>query len=175
MTTLLTTQIVIRINIDLHEDTIVLSDHTVIMDTKQLFEEWTKYGGHELFDSLHRQTAGLKTCLSALMLATFKETNPRHLSILEDFLKQSHRAMNRFCDVVINCRRTIPVIALTSCHDYQKINLYSVEVVELVESFMSVRDYFSGSSTILIIFLRIVYKIRRKVELYLVAVNYWNV
>ena len=89
-------------------------------------------------------------------------------------LRNGHFALNRFCNLFFNLQRNLADGDMETCKPYQKVNLYAMEIVELVDSFLTVIEYFDDSQRVLIVFLRVLFKLRTPVEKYLVAVNYWN-
>ena len=86
-----------------------------------------------------------------------------------------HGALNRFCNVTINLRRQFPHTSLESVLLFQRINLYAIEILDLMEQFLIVSHYFLHKKREIVIFLRILLKIRMKIEKYLVHVDFWNI
>ena len=141
----------------------------------RLSYEWFTCSDDDLRDSIIRQTKGAQCCLVGLINATNSEYNENNLSKLFLHIGMGHTALNRFCDLAINLRKTFPHTPLTDTLLYQRINLYAIEILELIYKFNQVKEYFTQERKLMVLYLRIIYKLRVKLERYLVHVNYWNV
>ena len=139
-----------------------------------LSRQWYTSCEEELLESVNRQCRGLQTCLVALINATNSEYNDNNITKLFLHVGRGHSVLNTFCDRTINLRRIFPHSSLEGTQMYQRVNLYAIEILELVYQFKQVKEYFTHRRKTMVIFLRIVFKIRIKLEKYLVHVNYWN-
>ena len=137
--------------------------------------EWFTCTDDDIREHIHRQTRGAQCCLVGLINATNSEYNENNLSKLFLHVGKGHTALNRFCDLAINLRKKFPHTPLTDTFLYQRINLYAIEILELIYRFNQVKEYFTDDRKLIVLYLRIIDKIRVKLESYLVHVNYWNV
>lgn len=140
-----------------------------------IFEEWTRISTRELEDSLQRQYNGALTCLIHFTMATNKEYKQTHIKVLTTLLRKAHTTFDRFCNVCINLRRMNPVPSGGDKYlkSYQTLNLLAYEIMHLMHEFYMVKEYFMDDRIIMVIFLRITYILRIKLEKYLVDVRYW--
>ena len=141
----------------------------------RLSKEWFTCTDDDLRESIIRQTKGAQCCLVGLINATNSEYNEYTLSKIFLYVGGGHTALNRFCDLTINLRKKFPHTPLTDTLLYQRINLYAIEILELIYRFNQVNEYFTHQRKLIVIYLRIIYKLRVKLERYLVNVNFWNV
>ena len=139
-----------------------------------IYDYWDNCDKFELLQSVQRQTWGLRTCLHGLTFATYREYDMANIQKILTLLRNGHFALNQFCNLFFNLQRNLADDDMETCKPYQKVNLYAMEIVELVDSFLTVIEYFDDSQRVLIVFLRVLFKLRTPVEKYLVAVNYWN-
>lgn len=147
----------------------------ILNDAEQrMFLEWETESEKYLVESIRRQSTGLTTCLQALLLASHLEQSSRNLRILHNLLRLSHQTLLRFSNVVLNYRRKFSVDGWERTSLYQKINIYAIELWDMTDDFVNLHDYFLHARKILVVFLRIVYKTRVKIESYLVDVDFWT-
>ena len=139
-----------------------------------LTRDWNSCSEEDLIDSVNRQCRGLQTCLLGLISATCSDFNENNISKLFLHIGKGHSVLNAFCNLTINLQRRFPHTSLADTQMYQRVNLYAIELLELVYQFKQVKEYFLHKRKTMVIFLRIVFKIRIKLESYLVHVNYWN-
>ena len=139
-----------------------------------VFGYWEQCNLTELMQSVSRQTIGLQVCLDGLKNASYCEDNEGNLGILLRLLQRAHHALNRFCDVFLNLRRKFPLDGLGLCTTLQQLNLYAIEFTYLKEYFLEIVDYFTEQRQVIVLFLRIIFKLRIRLEDYLVQVDYWK-
>ena len=140
----------------------------------EISRDWYHSSEDDLRQAVERQTSGLRIILQALTYATYSEHNINNLMKIFLHLGMGHGALNRFCNVTINLRRQFPHTSLESVLLFQRINLYAIEILDLMEQFLIVSHYFLHKKREIVIFLRILLKIRMKIEKYLVHVDFWN-
>ena len=140
----------------------------------RLSREWYTSSRSDFLSSIRRQCVGLRYCLVALLSAVDQEYNQYNLNKLFDHVGKGHTALNRFCDVAINLRHKFPETSLHHTQLYQRVNLYAIDLRYLMFQFNQVIHYFLHNRVLLVLYLRIIYKLRTKIESYLVHVDYWN-
>ena len=139
-----------------------------------VFGYWDNCTLTDLMQSVNRQTMGLQVCIDGLKNASYSEVSERNLEILTRLLQRAHHALNRFCDLFLNLRRMFPLPGFGLCSTLQQLNLYAIEVIYLMESFRDVVDYFTEQRHVIVLFLRIIFKLRIRLEDYLVYADYWK-
>lgn len=140
----------------------------------EMFHEWLFYSASELMQSAKRQSEGLTTCIYALILHTPFEQSRHNVVRMKSIVTYAHYAFKRFSKVVLKKVPHIDVLNLPHVVDYQRINLMAIDILDVVNDFLSRLHNFLTVRKIIIIFMRIVFKLRIRVERYLVAVDYWS-
>lgn len=128
----------------------------------------------DLLDDLKRQYSGAKYTLETIPLATSYIEDQQSLARLRSFLSQGLHAIQRLSNVCINLRCTYK-----SWEDYETdlvptINLLSIDIHDLISNLYHVHEYFADQRKILILLLRIIFKIRTRLETFLCENKCWD-
>ena len=139
----------------------------------EIIDYWRNCKDIDLVEDMQRQTWGCKICLEGLMSAAYFESTRNYLKDIRQFITSGHHALNRLCNVAINLQKNYDCPGQIHLRTEQVICMYITDLIDLMEHFKDYAEYFLNYKKIIVIFLRIVYKLRRIIELFLVHINFW--